>query len=189
MSGVVGISVPEHAEHLVGSVALGRGLWVAAAGAVVALAAGLVWRSWSVVVRVWVPLVAAAPIVVLTLWRPDHLLVDHLLDLDRLTWWTRGWDGLLVTPDVEFVANVALFVPVAVAWTACAPGRRCVLPLLVAVAFLVETVQSVTGRGVADVRDLVANSGGAIVGVALAGAVSWAVGRVGRQLQVARAAA
>ncbi|MDQ1136464.1 glycopeptide antibiotics resistance protein [Microbacterium sp. SORGH_AS 1204] len=95
--------------------------------------------------------------------------------LDTVVSTLRSWQQTAwVTLDlVEFVANVALFVPLGmlvIAWRG-----RWWHGILIAVltSALIETIQLLfLPTRVADVRDLVANTAGAMIGVALALAAS-----------------
>lgn len=84
-------------------------------------------------------------------------------DLDPIT-------GRLSVERVEFLANIGLFVPVGVFMTLLFGSRLWWLAVAgsIALTAAIETAQrSIPGR-VSDPRDLVANSGGAVVGVVLA---------------------
>jgi len=81
---------------------------------------------------------------------------------------------------VEFVANILLFVPVGALFVLLLGRRRWWLASLLGVALsgVIEFAQLFLRHRVADPRDIVANSLGAIVGVVLVLAVSaWSTSR------------
>ena len=80
--------------------------------------------------------------------------------LDRSTW-TTGWSA-------EFVANVILFTPWGVLAVLLLGARRWWLALATGVAFslLIEIAQISSAR-ISDPRDLIANTAGAVLGVAI----------------------
>ncbi|MWC00287.1 VanZ family protein [Agromyces seonyuensis] len=86
--------------------------------------------------------------------------------LNPLAWtmsatWSTGYLS-------EIAFNVVMFIPVGVLASALLPRRRAWLPLLIGVAFTtcIELVQIPLTDRISDPRDLVANTVGAIVGVA-----------------------
>nr|WP_307334373.1 VanZ family protein [Microbacterium sp. SORGH_AS_1204] len=124
-------------------------------------------------------LVAASASYAFGLWwmtlRPSIYDAGTASVLDTVVSTLRSWQQTAwVTLDlVEFVANVALFVPLGmlvIAWRG-----RWWHGILIAVltSALIETIQLLfLPTRVADVRDLVANTAGAMIGVALALAAS-----------------
>jgi glycopeptide antibiotics resistance protein len=80
--------------------------------------------------------------------------------LDRATW-TTGWSG-------EFLANVMLFTPWGVLAVLLLGSRRWWLALASGAAFsmLIEIAQ-ISSTRISDPRDLVANTVGAVLGVAI----------------------
>ncbi|MEV7828507.1 VanZ family protein [Microbacterium enclense] len=103
--------------------------------------------------------------------RPSIYDADTASVLDAVVRALRSWPptGWVTLDLVEFVANVALFVPLGmlvIAWR----GRwwHGIL-IAVVVSAAIETIQLLfLPTRVADVRDLVANTAGATLGVALA---------------------
>jgi glycopeptide antibiotics resistance protein len=100
------------------------------------------------------------------------------LDVQQSRWLYRIIDELsqhqltdwVTYSRVEFLANVAMFIPIGVFFVLLM-GRKWWLPAVfagVALTFTIEFVQLFLPTRVPDVRDLVANSGGAIIGVAVA---------------------
>lgn len=98
----------------------------------------------------------------------------------------------------EVFANIALFVPFGAALRALRPPMRGVAIAAMAAGFSValETVQYVTGIGAADISDVVSNTGGALIGLMIAGLarallprkvwpVAVAIGAIGTLLVVA----
>ncbi|WP_405216952.1 VanZ family protein [Agrococcus sp. Ld7] len=118
-------------------------------------------------------MLVALPVVgVLTLW-PTHWLLRakprvvrgiewfHSRELLQWVYWTR----------LEVLANVAMFVPLALLLTFLLGARRwwIALSLCVATTIGIELVQHVLLPGrVASVKDVVANTAGALIGVVLA---------------------
>lgn len=111
--------------------------------------------------------------------------------LGPVAWRTIGYEATygVLTPSIwferstwsigspfEFAANVAMFVPVGVLFAMLAGPRR--WPLAVvgagAVSLAIELAQIPIADRISDPRDLLANTGGAAIGVALAG-VGWLV--------------
>jgi glycopeptide antibiotics resistance protein len=96
---------------------------------------------------------------------------------------------------VEFLANVAMFVPIGV-FLVLLMGRKLWLPAIVvgiALTFTIEFVQLFLPTRVPDVRDLVANSAGASIGVIVALVITTPAAlrdkRHQRELEAARSAA
>lgn len=129
-------------------------------------------------------LLLALPVVaVLTLW-PTHWLLRvkpgvvrgiewfHARELLQWVYWTR----------LEVLANVAMFVPLALLLVFLLGARRwwMALGLCVAATIGIELVQHVLLPGrVASAKDVVANTAGAVIGVVIAVAIE-AVVRAGR---------
>lgn len=104
-----------------------------------------------------------------TLWRTrpargayDVLSPATWLDPDT---WVRMGSG-------EFVANVLLFVPLALLLRLALPRATWVIPLVLsaAMSFAIEVLQIGTPR-VSDPRDIAANTLGALIGVVIAAVV------------------
>jgi hypothetical protein len=72
----------------------------------------------------------------------------------------------------QFVLNIVLFVPAGVAWTWILKRPLVVLLALGGVSLVIESIQAVTDAGAPDAADLVANSIGAGIGVAVAAIVN-----------------
>lgn len=119
-----------------------------------------------------VGLAAAVPVIALiTLW-PTHFLLRikprvvqgiewlHARDMFEWIYWTR----------LEVLANVAMFVPLALLLTFVLGARRwwLALALCLAVTVGIEATQHFMPGRVASMRDIVANGAGAAIGVALA---------------------
>lgn len=108
---------------------------------------------------------------VITLW-PSTLPNGGPDSLARtlLNWaYGYGLPRIIDVPVVEFTANIALFVPLG--WAAYHALPRLWMALLLGplVTVLVESAQALfLPARVPDVRDLIANTGGALLGVALA---------------------
>lgn len=127
-----------------------------------------------------VGLLLALPVVgVLTLW-PTHWLLRakprvlqglrwlHAREMFEWVYWTR----------LEVLANVAMFVPLAMLLVFVLGARRwwIALGLCLAATVGIEAVQHLFLPGrVASVKDIVANGVGALLGVALAAVVEAAV--------------
>ena len=119
---------------------------------------GLVAAAYAAVV-LWVT-VGPAP------WTTSGHQVDGGI-LNPIAWtsdvtWTTGYLA-------EIVFNVALFIPVGVLAALLIPRRRWPLALLAGLAFttVIELVQVPEPDRISDPRDLVMNTGGAVVGVFL----------------------
>ncbi|MRG60066.1 VanZ family protein [Agromyces sp. CFH 90414] len=102
--------------------------------------------------------------------------------LDRSTWTTGSM--------FEFVANVAMFLPVGVLFAMLAGPRRWVWALVGAgaLSLVIELAQIPIGDRISDPRDLLANATGALVGVLLA-AIGWVCSLAWRALTRQPAAA
>ena len=112
--------------------------------------------------------VSFALIVAVTLFREG---VPTGFALGGLTHWSA--DGLrLLSRDPlgssQFMLNVILFVPAGLVWTWLLRRPLAVLVALGSTSVAIETIQAVTHAGSPDVADLVANSIGAMIGVAVA---------------------
>lgn len=85
-------------------------------------------------------------------------------------WSSDGLERLSRDPlgDSQFLLNIVLFVPAGLVWTWVVKRPLAVLLSLVGVSLLIEGLQGVTGAGVTDIADLVANGTGAALGVGLA---------------------
>lgn len=93
--------------------------------------------------------------------------------------WFAGWQATawLTFAVLEFLANIVLFVPLGVLWVAWAGPRRWWLAALagLAVTVAIEATQALAlSDRYPDVRDLVANTLGAVVGAALMAAADRA---------------
>jgi len=85
---------------------------------------------------------------------------------------TTSW---LTYSRVEFLANIAMFIPIGIFFVLLM-GRRWWFPAMlagVAMTFAIEFVQLFLPTRVPDVRDLVSNSLGACVGVVFALVITW----------------
>jgi len=103
--------------------------------------------------------------------------------------WFAGWQGTawLTFAVLEFVANIVLFVPLGVLWVAWTGPRRWWLAALAGLALsgAIEATQALAlPDRFPDVRDLVANTLGALIGAA----VTAAAGRVRRRARAPRPA-
>lgn len=96
--------------------------------------------------------------------------------------WTREatWN---VGPPSEIVANILLFVPVGVLFAVVFGRRLWWLALLAAAALTatIEILQIPMPDRISDPRDLVANSAGALIGIAIV-SVGWLAAALGRAL-------
>jgi hypothetical protein len=115
--------------------------------------------------------VALAGVAELTLFGTQGLGADPRLELDPVAgaW---GWSGIAWRPVID---NITLFVPVGAGLAAVLPDRRVAVPLLIALALsiAVEAFQWAVPSGrIANSADVVANFGGATLGVGLALAFS-----------------
>lgn len=101
--------------------------------------------------------------------------------LNPATWIREAtWN---VGPPSEIVANILLFVPVGVLFAVVFGRRLWWLALLAAAALTVtiEILQIPMPDRISDPRDLVANSAGALIGIAIV-SVGWLATAVGRAL-------
>ncbi|MFD4421451.1 VanZ family protein [Agromyces sp. NPDC058484] len=113
-----------------------------------------------------------------------YAVVVLWLTVGPAPWRTRGYqlEGGILNPDAwtapatwttgylsEMVFNVAIFVPVGLLAALLIPRRRWPLALLAGLAFttFIELVQVPEPDRVSDPRDLVMNTGGAVLGVLL----------------------
>lgn len=98
-------------------------------------------------------------------------VIRHLQQYEATAWVTYS--------GVEFTANVLMFVPLGLMFVLLLGRRRWWLAILVAVAFTVgiETAQLFLRDRIPDVRDLVANASGAVLGVVTALALTHARAR------------
>lgn len=97
----------------------------------------------------------------------SHIIRDAIAALARLPLF--GW----VTYDgVEFTANIAMFLPMGVLLTLLLDLRRWWLVLLIGVAATcsIELAQSAMPTRVSDVRDIVANALGTLIGIGIVAA-------------------
>jgi glycopeptide antibiotics resistance protein len=130
--------------------------------------------------RVALPLVAVA-----------YLALVAWTTLGPVSWRAIGYEAAygVLTPSIwferstwtigsplEFAANVAMFVPVGVLFALLAGPRRWFGALLAAgaVSLAIELVQIPLGDRISDPRDLLANTAGAAIGIALT-AAGWLV--------------
>jgi hypothetical protein len=116
-------------------------------------------------------LASIALIVSVTLFRNG---ISTGFDLSSLAEWsTDGARRLWRDPfgSSQFVLNIVLFVPAGIAVTLLWRRPGPVWGSLVGLSVLVEALQAITGAGANDVADLVANSAGAAIGVAVAATV------------------
>ena len=105
--------------------------------------------------------------------------------------WFGSWQGTawLTFPVLEFVSNVVLFVPLGVLWVCWTGGRPWWLAALVGLALsgAIETTQALAlPDRYPDVRDLVANTLGAVLGAGVAAAA--AADRAARRARAPRPA-
>jgi hypothetical protein len=89
---------------------------------------------------------------------------------DDFTWWTRNWGTLpsLMSVDLGWWLNVALFVPAALGWTLVTMRPLAVSVVLALVVFAIETLQATVLSGAGDPTDVVANALGIALGVGAA---------------------
>lgn len=101
-------------------------------------------------------------------YEAEHGVLTPSIWFDRATW--------SIGSPFEFAANVLMFVPVGVLFAMLAGPRRWGWALVAAggVSLLIELVQIPLADRISDPRDLLANTGGAVIGVAIAGA-GWLV--------------
>ncbi|WP_394553189.1 VanZ family protein [Agromyces sp. MMS24-JH15] len=133
---------------------------------------------------------------VLALATAAYLAVVAWATLGTVSWHPIGWEaeyGVLtpsiwVDPDTwaigsprEFVANVAMFVPLAALFALLLGPRRWLgaLTAAIGVSVAIELVQIPLDDRISDPRDLLANSIGAAIGVAAVG-IGWIVLAIAR---------
>ncbi|PRA80763.1 VanZ family protein [Microbacterium sp. MYb66] len=124
-------------------------------------------RAWALALGI--PFFIALAVLTLTPSRVEESL-PNLLDLVLGTAHRLGWDSLDFTR-LEIIANVLVFVPVGIFAFVLLPRRIWVLSLLVGplLSIAIETVQRVAlPHRAATVTDVLANSAGSLLGVALA---------------------
>jgi hypothetical protein len=99
-------------------------------------------------------------------------------------WSADGWELLVTDPlrSSQVMANVALFVPAGATWTVLTRRPWSVLGTLTLLSATIEVLQGLTRSGANDPGDLVANTAGAALGIALA----WSVVRVREDLRQRR---
>ncbi|WP_309104975.1 VanZ family protein [Microbacterium sp.] len=119
-----------------------------------------------------VGLVLLAPAVLLvTLW-PTHFLLSAKPRVTRGIEWLRARElfDWLTWSRLEVLANVGMFVPVALLLTFVAGARRwwIVVAMCVALSAAIELVQAFMPGRVAAALDVVANTLGALIGALLA---------------------
>lgn len=98
--------------------------------------------------------------------------------VSELASWVAEWSALSSSqayPALEFVANVALFVPFGALWMLALPRLR---PLAVigsglATSALIEVVQLALPSRFSSLSDVIANTLGTAVGVALVALIRW----------------
>ena len=121
------------------------------------------WAAWGLL------LYAAAVVVVLLAPGPPSAVLDAVVD------WLRGalgWSGIR-QGWVEFVANIALFIPLGLFATALWRNAWVGAILALVVSAGAELVQLALPARTASLRDIIANVGGALIG----SAVAWLVVR------------
>jgi VanZ family protein len=124
-------------------------------------------RAWALALGI--PFFIALAVLTLTPSRVEESL-PNLLDLVLGTAHRLGWDSLDFTR-LEIIANVLVFVPVGIFAFVLLPRRIWVLSLLVGplLSIAIETAQRVAlPHRAATVTDVLANSAGSLLGVALA---------------------
>lgn len=131
-----------------------------------------------------VGLLLAVPVVlIVTLW-PTHFLLQLKPRVVQALEWAhaRGMFEWIYWTRLEVLANVAMFVPLAVLLTFVMGARRwwIVLGLCVVATVGVELTQHFMPGRVASVRDIMANSLGAVLGVVLAAVLERIVRRTRR---------
>ena len=86
---------------------------------------------------------------------------------DDFTWWTRNWGTLpsLVSGDIGWWFNVALFVPAAIGRTVLTKRPFAVSVVLLLAVVAIETLQATVLSGAGDPTDVVANGLGIAIGV------------------------
>lgn len=146
--------------------------------------------------------------VALPLVTAGYLALVAWATLGPVSWHAIGYEASLgvLTPSIwfdeatwstgsttEFGANIAMFVPVGVLYAMLAGPRRWFGALIAAFAttLAIELAQIPIADRISDPRDLLANAGGAVIGMLLAGAgfAVLTVRRVARRAAARRAAA
>lgn len=119
--------------------------------------------------RIFFALCGTALFVSLTLGNRGIVVSNNGL-VDDLTWWARNWGTLpsLVSSDVGWWFNVALFIPAAMGWTVLTERPVAVSLVLLLVVVAIETLQATVLSGAGDPTDVVANGLGIALGVTLA---------------------
>ena len=129
--------------------------------------------------------------VALPLVTAGYLALVAWVTLGSVSWHALGYEASygVLTPSIwfdsstwttgstfEFGANIAMFVPVGILFAMIAGPRRWLGALFAALALTVaiELAQIPLADRISDPRDLLANTGGAVVGIVLAG-VGWLV--------------
>ncbi len=109
-------------------------------------------------------------LLLVVLW-PQHVDRDIVPLIERV----HEWFPPVTHARVEFAANVLLFVPPAALLAALLRRRRWVVaPLGFAASGLIELAQDALLPGrTADLRDVLANGTGAVLGLLLALAIDW----------------
>lgn len=124
-------------------------------------------RAWALALGI--PFLAGLAALTLTPSRVEQSM-PNLLDLVLTVAHRLGWESLDFTR-LEIIANVLVFVPVGILAFLLLPRRVWFLALLIGplLSALIETAQRVAlPHRAATLNDVVANSTGAILGVALA---------------------
>jgi len=138
--------------------------------AVLRRSGGPIRASVASVAAMGLVLVSLAGIAELTLFGPLGLGADPRVELDPILG-ARGWAGIAWRPLLD---NVTLFVPLGAALTAlwCRRGALTVLAVAALVSIGVETFQWAYPSGrIANTADVIANTVGAAVGIAIARAL------------------
>ncbi|GAA1218615.1 VanZ family protein [Microbacterium maritypicum] len=137
-------------------------------------------RAWALVLGI--PFLIGLAALTLTPSRVEETM-PNLLDVVLTTAHRLGWESLDFTR-LEVIANVLVFVPVGILAFLLLPRRVWFLALLVGpvLSAAIETAQRVAlPHRAATVNDVVANSTGAILGVALAVVVTLLVAPLSSQ--------
>jgi VanZ like family len=119
--------------------------------------------------RLFLALAGAALVAILTIANRGVVVSDRGLAHD-LTWWARNWSTLptLITGDLGWWMNVALFVPVAVGWTLLTSRPVLVAALAACAILVIETLHATVLSGAGDPTDVVANGLGTVIGIVIA---------------------
>ena len=150
----------------------GRVVVLAVVLALAALVAVVVRRRTGDAWQLFLALCGSALIATMTIGNRG-IVVFHIGVADDFTWWTRNWGTLpsLMSSDIGWWLNVALFVPAAVGWTLFTMRPLAVAAVLLFVVIAIETLQATVLSGAGDPTDLVANTLGVAFGVGAA--VAW----------------